>query len=1076
MSQQGYYRFPTIHKDKIIFVCESDLWFLNTKEGISRRLTSNLGWVSSPKFSPDGKIIAFTALEEGHPEVYTMPSIGGPIKRLTFLGSSTSVIGWSKNGKDILFKSNYGKPHAGQTSIYTISVNGGIFEELPFGICTDICYSENSIILGRLTGDPARWKRYRGGRAGVLLIKNNKNFSPLILLKGNLSSPMSIGDRIYFLSDHEGIANIYSCNRKGEEITKHTNHKEFYARNPSTDGRQIIYHAGAEIFVLDTDKNREEKIEFDFTTSRTQTTRKFVSPITYLEDYSLHPDGHSLLLTSRGKPFDMYHWTGTVKQKGIKDGVRYRLTTHFPDGKRFICLSDSDGKEIIEIHNLEKPEKIKRLKYIDFGRPINLQLHPSKDFAALTNNRGELIVINLKTSNSKVVDKSEYGMFGGFNWSPDGEWIVYSIRTDEKTFTLRIQNNKSGAIKDVTSGEFMDMEPVFDPDGKYLYFLSFRTFNPVMDYMTFDYNFSRGLKPYVVTLRKDLQSPFISEPYGPGQIPPSDKKDEKKDKKKKTVKMKIDFTGIKDRILEFPVNEGQYYGLSALPGGRVLFIHFPIEGRLNTNWFTVKKQSTNNLIMYTMSEKKKEIISAGVNSYDLSHNKLTICLKIGNKLRVLKAGEKTDPKTASEGPSKKSGWIDLNRIKLSINPTAEWQQMYMEAWRLQKENFWTENMSGVKWDKIKNQYYNLIPRIGSRGEFSDLLWEMQGELATSHAYEFGGDYRTPPRYIIGQLGADFKWDKKAKAYKITNIIKGDSWNIKSSSPLMAPGLNISENDYLISINGQKLDENLTPQELLVNLAAQEIEIAVKDDKKKLKTHTVKTMVSELRARYRNWVNSNREYVHKKSRGKIGYIHIPDCSAFGYSEFHRSYIKEFNKEGLIIDVRYNGGGHVSPLLLEKLARRKIAYNNPRWSKPEGYPNSSPNGPMVALTNEGAGSDGDIFSHCFKIMKLGPLIGKRTWGGVIGITMRDSLVDKTLTTQPQFSFWFKDVGWEVENYGTEPDIEVDITPEDYAAGLDPQLDRSITEVKKIMKSSPPSIPDFGNRPYCGKPGEEIENGEW
>jgi tricorn protease len=1066
MAQKGYYRFPAIHGSHVVFVCEDDLWSIQKSGGRPVRITTNLGKSTFPRFSPNGKKIAFTGFEEGNPEVYIMDATGENIRRITYFASMSSVRGWSSCGKNVFFTSNYGTPHRAMSTMYTVSGKGGNPECLNLGIVTDIAVGpDKTTVLGKFTSDPARWKRYRGGRAGVLLIDNKGSgkFSSLIKLNGNLSSPMWINERIFFLSDHEGIGNIYSCRPDGSDLKRHTNHRDFYARFPSTDGKSIVYHAGGDLYILNPHTNEVTLIPIDFSSPKSQTGRKFVSSTRYLENYSIHPEGHSLLVTTRGKPFHFNLWEGPVTQAGKSDGVRYRLSHWLANGKSFAALSDEKGSELIEIHNI-KTGKIKKLKKFDFGRPYYLKPSPDGKKIALLNNRHQLWLIDISKNTGKIIDQSDY-MIGGIDWSPDSQWIALSCGVSERCCVIRLIDIRTLKKNDITEGQFLDVEPVFDPEGKYLYFLSFRSFDPVIDFVTFDYNFPKGFKPYVLTLNKDLPSPLVPVPRAPGQPPSSEK--EKKNKKK--LKVKVDFKNITSRIQELPLPEGLYDNLEALPGGRVLFTSQPIEGRLARQIFDTTPDSKKSLVMFTMGEKKTDRLITGITHFSISSDKKTLCYQSGKRLRTIKAGDKPDDKLKNAKPSRKSGWIDLNRISLCVSPAIEWKQMFNEAWRLQKENFWTPDMSGVDWELVRKQYFPLVERIGSRGEFSDLMWEMQGELGTSHAYEFGGDYRTHPRYPVGFLGADFVWDSRQKGYKITHIVQGDPWDRKSTSPLMGAGLHIKSGDILKSIDGIELTQTTPPGSLLLNKANRDVSLGIRSAGKSGKTITVtvRTLSHENNARYREWVENNRKYIHKKSRGRVGYIHIPDCGPKGYSEFHRSFMQEVDHDGLIIDVRFNGGGHVSALLLEKLARRRIAYTKCRWSATDPYPDNSPAGPMVAITNEGAASDGDIFSQAFKLMKLGPLIGKRTWGGVIGISVRDTFVDNGLTTQPQYSFWFEEVGWNVENHGVEPDIEVEIMPQDYRKNKDPQMDRALLEIQKQMKEHSGKDPDLGNRPVLTRP---------
>jgi tricorn protease len=615
----------------------------------------------------------------------------------------------------------------------------------------------------------------------------------------------------------------------------------------------------------------------------------------------------------------------------------------------------------------------------------------------------------------------------------------------------------------------------------------------VYDNLHFDLNFPRGMKPYLITLQKDAPSPFVPVPK-----PLSDEKPKQNDKTngqpkasvtdepnkepsaevskpngkeesnpddKKDKPIQIDVEGIEQRVLAFPVEEG-IYGQIVGSKGKTLYTRYPVDGALNQNFLASTPSARGWLYLYDFEEQKEDFLVGGIGALDVSLDASTVIYRSGNRLRVLKAGAKPDDKET--GTTRKSGWLDLNRVRVSVEPALEWRQMVREAWRLQRDQFWTSDMSQVDWVAVYERYSPLVERVCTRSEFSDLMWEMQGELGTSHAYEFGGDYRPEPEYRLGYLGADFTFDETTQTWRIAQLVQGDPWDERRHSPLLASGVNMNVGDQLLAIGGRALSRTMPPQAALVHLAEQEVVLTVKSGEAEARTITVKTLTDETALRYREWVEANRRFVHEQTQGRVGYVHVPDMGARGYAEFHRGYLAEFDREGLVVDVRYNGGGHVSPLILEKLARRRIGYNISRWGEfPGPYPTDAARGAMVALTNEWAGSDGDIFSHGFKLMKLGPLLGKRTWGGVIGINPRHVLADGTVTTQPEYSFWFQDVGWGVENYGTDPDIEIDNTPQDYVAGKDAQLERALAEVLKLLEANPPQVPKFDERPSRALP---------
>lgn len=1047
MGFKGYYRFPNIHDNTIVFVAEDDLWLVTTEGGIARRLTSNLGEVSHPFFSPDGKYIAFVGREEGNPEVFVMPSDGGEATRLTFLGGNVLVVGW-QDEENIIFASNHEQPFHGLYFLYKINKNGGLPELLPYGPARSISIGKNGIVIGRNTGDPARWKRYRGGTAGELWIKiNGGKFRKLIELKGNLASPMWIKDRIYFISDHEGIGNIYSCLPDGSNLKKHTTHQDFYVRNATTDGKRITYHAGADIYVYCPEKNSDKKVNIEYKSPLIQRKRKFTDPTKYLEKFSLSRDAAFINIITRGKSFTMGLWDGPVAQHGKKHGVRYFNSVWLNDSKRLITVSDEGNKEHLEIHSRDG-KILKKLRNIDIGRPYSIKVSPTDDIVALRNHREELLLIDVKKETCIRIDRAIQGSINGFNFSPHGRYLAYGIKISLTHSIIRIYDLKTKKTHDITEPMF-DYSPAFSDDGKYLFFLSQRIYNPVSDSMHFALGFPRGAKPYVVTLKKDIRSPFLKDPEGFGKN--TNVANEKSKNKGEKTDVEIDFENIKHRIVPLPVEERCYYKLDVADNKVFYTAVKDPEGLLDT--FSNKEKHGKTLYCFNLDTEEEEVFFHGVSSFKISLNRKAIAFRVGNEIRVVSTQGKPDPK--EQTPGKKSGKINLHRIKLEIYPPLEWEQMFKEAWRLQREYFWREDMSGVHWENVLKKYLPILKRVATRGEFSDLVWEMQGELGTSHAYEMGGDYKPRPYYNIGFLGADIAYDKQQNAFVIKRILKGDGWHDTHFVPLAQPGVNVEEGMIIEKIENEKVTVENPPYKLLVNRAGDIVKITFRKGTTR-KEFWIKTLYNELPVRYRDWVERNREYVHKATEDKVGYVHIPDMGAWGFAEFFRYYLAEFDHDGLIIDVRFNGGGFVSQLILEKIALKRIGYDFSRWMGKMPYPSEARKGPMVAITNEYAGSDGDIFSHSFKLLKLGKLIGRRTWGGVVGIWPRNWLVDGTITTQPEFSFWFSDVGWGVENYGTEPDIEVDITPEDYVQEKDLQLEMAIKIILEEIKKNPPLEP--------------------
>ncbi|HHY55395.1 MAG TPA: peptidase, partial [Chloroflexi bacterium] len=544
----GYYRFPTIHQDTIVFVSEDDLWSVTRQGGVARRLTSNLGEVNYPALSPDGEWLAFVGREEGMPEVYLMPAAGGSARRMTYLNHTCQVLGWTPDGQRILFSTNYGHFHPQEFAIYTVAIDAAAGEvtPAPVGPARTIAYGPaGGVVIGRNTGDPARWKRYRGGTAGHLWIDRNGDGAFVRFLpdlRGNLASPMWLpgenGGRIYFISDHEGIGNLYSVTPAGDDLRRHTDHADFYARNPSTDGVRIVYHAGADLYVYDPALDRAEKVAVDYRSPRVQRNRKFSPAIAYLDSARLNPTGEALAVTTRGKAFTFFNHEGPVMQIGQRDGVRYRLPDFLNDDQYLVMVDDANGEEELVIFSADVAEAPRRLAGLDIGRPVALKVSPTEDKVALSNHRQELLIVDLKSSEVTRVDRSEWRPIAGMDWSPDGRWLAYGFGVALNATEIRLYRLPEAQPAPEVGGDHVatpdsappvppqpnpiavtrpilhDVAPSFDPGGKYLYFLSYREFNPVYDNLHFDLSFPWGMRPYLLLLRADLPNPFLPRPDG----------------------------------------------------------------------------------------------------------------------------------------------------------------------------------------------------------------------------------------------------------------------------------------------------------------------------------------------------------------------------------------------------------------------------------------------------------------------------------------------------------------------------------------------------------------------------------
>jgi tricorn protease len=1157
---QGYFRFPTVSGDRVVFVSEDDLWEVALDGGVARRLTSGQGDASAPALSPDGTQLAFSSTEEGVQAVYVMPAGGGEPRRLTFEGVACSVVGWSPDGASIRYTSSAHEPFGRRQGLWSVPAAGGEPTRLPVG--EGVWWSEQASGAGRALGrhraDLARWKRYRGGLSGVIWVDEagDDGWRPLLAgtgIEGGQCRPLWIGDRIWFTSDHEGHGNLYSCTSQGGDIQRHTDHEGFYVRFATTDGRTVVYTVGGELWALDVASGAAAPIPIEYRSPRVQLQRKFVSGQLCWEDFALHPQGHSMAVIARGRAYNFGLWEGAVRQSGEEQGVRYRLPLYLKDGKRLVVVSDEGGEERLELHWLDgsAPPQVVTLEGAELGRPIDAALSPVGDTLAIANHRQELVCVELATGAAVVVDRSDEDRLRGMSWSSDGRWLAYGVATSAHTSVIRVADRTSWEVRDVTEGTFADESPCFDPKGRYLYFVSFRHFDPVYGGMFFELSFPRGQRVCLITLTADLASPLVAEPRpldGDEDDEDKDEKDEEKgpegaeegaegvdevseeeaseeeegeeddttvvgedeeggleidgepaeglfvegepvedgeepaeeDKEKKPRPVVIDFDGIQQRIIALPLGEGLYERLGAT-GERLFALQVPVTSSLHEEK-PGDAPSGGRLIAWSLKSRKVKVFTTNIADFIIGPDGKTMALSDGMDVRVVSAStpsllEDDEDGVGGDACSRETGWIDLDRISVEVDVRAEWRQMLREIWRLMRDQFWRADMSQVDWEEIWRRYGPLVERVSARGEFSDLVWTMQGELGTSHAYEYGGDYRQPPSYRPGTLGAEVRWDSAwvnprtglaSGGYRIARILRGDGWDPNAGGPLTRPGLKVREGAVLVAINGKPLTERISVQQRLVNEVAREVELTLFDEgAEEPRTITVKAMGSDDELYYREWVDARRARVHAVSGGRVGYLHVPDMGPLGYAEFHRGLMAELGREALVVDVRYNGGGHVSQLLLEKLARRPIGYDIRRWGTPTTYPAEAPRGPLVALTNEYAGSDGDIFSHSFKLMGLGPLVGKRTWGGVIGIWPRHGLVDGSITTQPEFSFWFEDVGFTVENFGATPDVEVELPPQADARGEDPQLDAAIELAMKQLQERSPALPDFSPYPVMAAP---------
>ncbi|MEO5734277.1 MAG: S41 family peptidase [Rubrivivax sp.] len=1095
----AYLRQPTLHGDTVVFVSDDDLWRVSTAGGTAQRLTAGLSEAATPSLSPDGQWLAFAGSDEKHAEVWLMPAAGGAARRLTWLGSELAVRGWTPDGR-IVFCSNHGQPFFRNWHAYTIGIDpagdGGVLpDRIPLGQINHLSFAaDGRRAIGRNTVDPARWKRYRGGTAGHLWVESaagSGSFERLSGLAGNISCPMWVGERLYFVGDGDGSGNLHSCRADGSDLQVHTSHGDYYVRNASSDGERIVYQCGAELWLHEPARQRNSRLAVEVASSRAQTARRFIAVADNLQGMALHPEGHSVALEVRGQLVTMPLWEGAVQHHGGATG-RHRLGQWLADGRTLVAASDASGEErIVAMQGLQSstlPWTTEQL-----GRVTALCAAPRGARVAVANHRNQLWVGQVNDNGTDdasdasgteapltLVDHSPHGRIEDPVWSPCGAWLAYTFATSNRHTAIKLHSVASGETALATQPEFKDYRPAFDPEGRYLYFLSLRTFDPVYDSVQFELSFPRAARPYLLALQAGGLPPFEPTPKG---FRESDKtgadKGRRHDDEAVTERSlpPIEPQGLARRVAAFPVPEGRFGRIAGVAGNKVVWTALPIVGAHGRGG---TKDEPAKLEVWDFERAELKTLLPKLDDFVLAADHHTLLARHGKALRAIDATRKPDDEDkgheAGDKPSRDSGVLDLGRVRISVSPPQEWAQLLREVWRLQRDHFWTADMSGIDWPAMWERYAPLLPRVATRGELSDLIWELQGELGTSHAYEMGGDHRKAPAVTLGHLAAEFRLAATTAAadaaagWEIVRTVQGDPWDAAADSPLNAVGVQAQPGERLLAVNGTLLTPTRPPQALLVHQAGSKLALTLAGADGAQRQVLVKALADETPARYREWVERNREWVHEHSGGRVGYFHLPDMMSAGFAEFHRYFAAESDRDGLIVDVRYNRGGHVSQLLLEKVARKRIAWNVQRWGEPSSYPDEAPAGPVVALTNEHAGSDGDIFSHGFKLMGIGTLVGQRTWGGVIGIWPRHSLIDGTETTQPEYSFWFKDAGWAVENYGTDPQVEVANAPQDDAFNApdrDRQLHSALAETSKAIERQGVFRPDFGPRPQLAHP---------
>ncbi|MEU6538204.1 S41 family peptidase [Streptomyces sp. NPDC047000] len=1161
----SYLRLPHLSGDRLCFVAEDDLWLASLDDGgRAWRITADRTRLGHPRFSPDGRHIAYTSWRSLDPELYLVPVEGGESRRLTYWGSpDTRVCGWTPDG-DVLAVGSHGEPFSYYTWAYKVTPDGDPGRKLPWGPVSDIQVTDRDgsdeaggsggsngsggsggarrtlLLTGTPPHEPAAWKRYRGGATGRLWLHGKQLLADL---GGHLHSPMFVGGRIAFLSDHEGVGNLYSCAPDGSGLRRHTDHDAFYARHASSDGTRVVYQCAGDLWIVDdlSEASVPRRLDVRLAGPRSGRRRYQIPASQHVNGISVDDTGRASAVVVRGSLHWLTHRDGPSRTIADMPGVRVRLPEMLGASGRVAYVTDAEGEDAVEIAYLPRASggrAPRRLARGELGRVLELVSDPAGERLAIASHDGRLLTVDVTeetigetpqtagktpqvageteetaretaeetaggtagspreaadatreaTGSTQETDDATHQATGStpetddapreaigsageaagsagqvtelvrsvngpvrdLAFSPDGAWLTWSHPGIGRSLRqIKMARIEDRTVIDVTNGRFEDENPVFTRDGRYLAFLSWRGFDPVYDVHTGDLSFPLGCRPYLVPLSSATPSPFALNPDGrpaAGGLDPVADEEGTGDGSTVTVEAE----GLESRVTPFPVAASKYSALRPVAGGGLVWLRWPISGALGETFANPADTSGRpTLEHFSVTKARKSELVDHLDWFAVSGD--------GTRLVVVDEGDLRAVPATESGDSDSTTWIDVRRILHEVDPGAEWRQSYEEAGRLIRAYFWDPGMCGIDWDAVLAQYRPLVERVASPDEFADLLREVLGELCTSHAYVTAARRNEgPPHYrrAQGLLGANFV--RREEGWTVRRILEGDSSDSRARSPLAGTG--IREGAVLTHVDGRPVDPVAGPYPLLEGAGGTTVELTFTPagGEGPARRVAVLPLVDERPLRYQDWVAKRRQVVRELSGGRCGYLHIPDMGGSGWAQFNRDLRMEVSRPALIVDVRGNAGGHISELVIEKLTRTILGWDLTRNAQPVSYASSAPRGPVVAIADEATSSDGDMITAAFKLLGLGPVVGQRTWGGVVGMTGRHVLGDGTVITVPMNAAWFEDYGWSVENHGVLPDLEIQRTPLDWAEGRHAQLDDAVTLALDLLTTTPPATP--------------------
>lgn len=1053
-------QYPDVSKTHISFTYGGDIWVVNKSGGTAVKLTTAKGQELLARFSPDGSQIAFSGNYNGNTDIYTIPVGGGMPSRLTHHGMSERVLDWYPDGKSVLYASSMESGKQRFSQLYKVSKQGGLPEKLPlaYGEFGTISPDGKKIAFTPRTRAFRTWKRYRGGMASDIYLfdlekRTSENITNSI---ANDEFPMWHNDKIYFLSDRDENKryNIWCYDLNTKQTKQLTNFRDFDVHFPSIGPDDLVFEAGGKIYLLNLLTEKFTEVEIQVVTDESTLMKRAVNVEKQIQNFSISYDGNRALFEARGEVFSVPKENGTVINLTNSTGTAERYPAWSPNGKYAAYWSDKSGEYELTIRDMENPALEKQLTSFGKGYRYRIFWSPNSKMITFIDQAMNIWIYDMDRDKITKVDNQKWLYEGGLrnfsvSWSPDSRYLAYAKELDNQNSAIAIFDSKSEKLYQVTSGYYSDTNPVFDPDGKYLYFLTNRTFTPVYSRIDNSFVYPNTTQIALVTLSKDTLSPLAPKNDSTTVKKDNDiKKEEKKngdvkenDKPKETI---ISFDGFEERITILPPPAGNYGGISAVQG-KVIFHKLPNSGSGD------KKKP---VMYFDLDKREEKTIIDDVDGFQVSAD--------GKKILLVKTGSYSIVDIAPDQKLEKK--MPVNQLEMTVEPRSEWKQIFNDAWRIQRDFFYDKNMHGVNWNKMRTQYGKLIDEAITRWDVNYVIGELIAELNASHTYRGGGDTEESLDRKVGFLGID--WELKDGAYKIKKIIKGAPWDSEIRSALDKPGLNVNEGDYILSVNGVLIDVNKDPWAAFEGLSAKTVELTInnKPDFEGARNIIVETMTDETRLRNLSWIESNRKRVEEATDGKIGYIYVPSTGVDGQTELVRQFAAQFNKQGLIIDERFNDGGQIPDRFIELLNRNALAF----WAVRDGqnwqWPPVANFGPKVMLINGWSGSGGDAFPDYFRKAKLGPLVGSRTWGGLIGITGAPTLIDGGSVTVPTFRMYDPDGNWFKEGHGVDPDIEVPEDMSQLSKGVDTQLERAIAEVMRLLLANPnefPKQPPFENR---------------